>query len=77
MDQAKEGGLSPTLFIIVMGDILQELHNKVHKVKIGYKKLKMVKFAEGTFADDLMIWVKTNYNKMLRERINKTYNCNK
>lgn len=52
----QEGMLTLTLFIMAMDDIVCELHNKVHKVKIEYSKLQMVKLAEYAFADNLMIY---------------------
>lgn len=56
MDKLKQGeDLSPTLFIVLMDNILWELKDKVHKLRIGYRKLEVVQQEECAFADDLMI----------------------
>lgn len=48
--------LGPNLFIMVMHDIVRELHDKVERVKIGYRKVQMIKLAEFAFADNRMIF---------------------
>lgn len=56
----RQGGvLSPTLFIIVMDDIIKGTRDKIKKVHIGYNKLRPVEIGECVFADDITICAKS------------------
>lgn len=43
-----------TLFVMIMDYILWALHNKVNKIKLGHRKLNMLKLVECVFAYDPM-----------------------
>lgn len=47
--------LSRKLFIMVMNDILWNLQDKVHKVRIEYRRLEMVRLRKCAFTGDLMV----------------------
>lgn len=52
----RQGGiLSPTLFNVVMDDIIKETKNRVKKVRVGYRNLEVVTVSVCAFADDLAI----------------------
>lgn len=52
----RQGGvMSPTLFILIMDDIIKTTANKTKKVHIGFNKLSPVNVSVCAFADDLMI----------------------
>lgn len=56
----RQGGvLSPTLFNIVMDDILKETKEKVKKLLVGYRNMERVTISECAFADDLVIFAKS------------------
>lgn len=50
--------LSPTLFNIVMDDIMKEVKEKVKRLQVGYKNMEVVTIGECAFADDLAIFAK-------------------
>lgn len=53
------GALSPTLFIILMDDIIKQTRTKTKKLEIGYRRLEKIAIAECAFADDLAIFART------------------
>lgn len=59
-DGLRQGGvLSPTLFIIVMDDVMKEVKKKVKTTQIGYYNLTPTEISHLAFADDLMICAPT------------------
>ena len=66
----RQGGvLSPTLFIVIMDDIIKKIKDKTTAtVKLGYYKLQPVDLTVCAFADDVMICA-TNEDK-LQESLN-------
>lgn len=67
-DGLRQGGvLSPTLFILVMDDVIKSVENKTKKVHIGFNKLMPVYLSECAFADDMMICAPTE--KALQENL--------
>lgn len=69
--------LSPTFFNIVMDDILKEIKTKVKKLQVGYRNMERVLISECVFADDLVIFAKSErylqynlniWNKALQDR---------
>lgn len=57
----RQGGvLSPTLFNLVMDDIVKEVKGKVKKLQVGFRNMKRVEISESIFADDLVIYAKSN-----------------
>lgn len=59
-DGLRQGGvMSPTLFIIVMDDIIKATKLNSHQVNIGYHRLQPVSIGECAFADDIMICTST------------------
>lgn len=55
----RQGGvLSPTLFNIVLDDILKEIKKQTRKIQIGYKNMRIVEIAESAFADDLLVYAR-------------------
>ena len=53
----RQGGvLSPTLFNVIMDEIIRATRTKTKKLQIGYHKLRPITIAECAFADDLVIW---------------------
>ena len=53
------GSLSPFLFIIILDEVLKKIKPKQKKLHIGHKQLKPTYITEGSFADDLVIFAKT------------------
>ena len=55
----RQGGvLSPTLFNLVMDDIIKEVEEKTRKLQVGYRRLAVISVGECAFADDLAIFAK-------------------
>lgn len=55
-DGLRQGGvISPTLFIILIDDIIQATKSNKYKVNIGYHRLNAVSISQCAFADDMMI----------------------
>lgn len=55
-DGLRQGGvMSPTLFIIIMDDVIKAAERKSKKVHIGFNKLTPVSVTVCAFADDVMI----------------------
>ena len=65
----RQGGvLSPTLFNVMMDDMIKDTRAKTKKLQVGHYNLKPVEISECAFADDLM--VSANSEKDLQENIN-------
>ena len=55
-DGLRQGGvLSPTLFIILMDEVLKQCDKKTKKLHVGYNKLKPSCISECMFADDIAL----------------------
>ena len=56
-DGLRQGGvLSPTLFIILMDDVVKKCNEKTKKLHIGYNKLQPSNLSECVFADDIALF---------------------
>lgn len=53
------GSLSPLLFIILMDDIVKEIKTSSKQLPIGYRNLKQTGINECAFADDVVIYAKS------------------
>ena len=55
-DGLRQGGvLSPTLFIIIMDDVIKSTQQQIKKVYVGHHRLRPVTISECAFADDLVV----------------------
>lgn len=61
------GGLSPSLFIVFMDEIIRECNQKVNKLNVGHRNLETIQISECVFADDVAIM--TNTETHLQENI--------
>lgn len=69
----RQGGvLSPTLFNIVLDDVIKETKSKTRKLQVGYRNMKIVELVECAFADDLMIYGKNEKELQMNLEIWKT-----
>lgn len=57
--QRQGGGLSPTLFITFIYEIIEECSLRTKKLHLGYRNLRGVDISEGAFADDIVIMADT------------------
>uniref|UniRef100_V5GWZ6 Retrovirus-related Pol polyprotein n=1 Tax=Anoplophora glabripennis TaxID=217634 RepID=V5GWZ6_ANOGL len=53
------GGLSPTLFILFMDEIIKKCALEIKKLNVGYRNLQRIDISEGAFADDVVIMAGT------------------
>lgn len=77
-DGLRQGGvLSPTLFNVIMDDVLKEVKGKVNKLPVGYRNMEIMTISDCAFADDIVIFAKNEidlqqnleiWNKSLRKR---------
>lgn len=54
--------LSPYLFIILMDDIFKEVKTKMRKFTVGYWKMKHVNICELVYADDIVLFARSQVN---------------
>lgn len=55
----RQGGvLSPTLFNVLMDDVIKEVKEKVRKHSVGYRNMEHIQISECAFADDLVVYAK-------------------
>ena len=56
----RQGGvLSPTLFNIVMDNVIKDTKKKIKKLRVGYRNMKMMEISTCAFADDLAIFAES------------------
>nr|CAH7736900.1 unnamed protein product [Callosobruchus chinensis] len=59
-DGLRQGGvLSPTLFIMVMDDIIKAVKGKTKKVHVGFYQMRAIDLSACAFADDLLLCAST------------------
>lgn len=69
----RQGGvLSPTLFNVLMDDIIKEVKKKTRKLQAGYRKLEVLRIGECAFADDLTILARNEEDMQYNMEIWKT-----
>lgn len=60
----RQGGvLSPTLFNLVMDEVIRETRKRTSSLSVGYRNLEPIRISECAFADDLVIFAR-NENEL-------------